>query len=195
MSINNIKMNDFNGYLEIFIGPMFSGKTSEMVHVYNKFRFLNKSVLSINHSIDKRYSNEMVSTHDKVMIPCNTCSKLFDLFNNDTNTNTLVINDYEIVLINEAQFFEDLEEFVKFLLDKKKYVYLFGLDGDFKQKKFGDILNLIPLCDKVTKLNSLCGICKDGTHGIFSKRITNQEEQVVVGTTNYISVCRKCISN
>ena len=65
-----------------------------------------------------------------------------------------------------------------------------GLDGDFERKKFGQILDLIPLCDKVTKLTSLCSICKNGTVGIFSKRITSQTEQTVVGSDNYIPVCR-----
>ena len=96
------------------------------------------------------------------------------------------------LLVNEAQFFSDLEEFVKKLLNKNKKIYICGLDGDFKCKKFGTILDLIPLCDKVTKLSSLCSICKDGTPGIFSKRLSLEEEQTVVGSSNYIPVCRKC---
>ena len=61
-----------------------------------------------------------------------------------------------------------------------------------KCKKFGQILDLIPLSEKVTKLTSLCSICKNGTPGIFSKRITTETEQTVVGSDNYIPVCRKC---
>ena len=73
-----------------------------------------------------------------------------------------------------------------------KKIYVGGLDGDFERKKFGQILDLIPLSDKVTKLTSLCSICKDGTPGIFSKRITTETEQTVVGSDNYIPVCRTC---
>ena len=78
-----------------------------------------------------------------------------------------------------------------FITNDKK-VYVCGLDGDFERKKFGQILNLIPLCDKVTKLTSLCSVCKNGAPGIFSKRITLETEQTVVGSDNYIPVCRKC---
>ena len=73
-----------------------------------------------------------------------------------------------------------------------KKVYVCGLDGDFERKKFGQILDLIPLCDTVTKLTSLCSLCKNGTKGIFSKRITSETEQTVVGSDNYIPVCRNC---
>ena len=93
---------------------------------------------------------------------------------------------------NEGQFFPDLEEFVEKMLEQKKKIYICGLDGDFERKKFGQILNLIPLCDKVTKLTSLCSLCKNGTPGIFSKRITSEKEQTVVGSDNYIPVCRSC---
>ena len=85
-----------------------------------------------------------------------------------------------------------IEEFVKTLLSKGKQIYVCGLDGDFERKKFGQILDLIPLCDKVNKLTSLCSICKNGTLGIFSKRISSEKEQTVVGSDNYIPVCRKC---
>ena len=73
-----------------------------------------------------------------------------------------------------------------------KKVYICGLDGDFERKKFGTILDLIPLCDKVTKFTSLCSLCKNGTPGIFSMRLTNEKKQTIVGTENYIPVCREC---
>ena len=78
------------------------------------------------------------------------------------------------------------------LLKNGKKIYVCGLDGDFERKKFGQILDLIPLCDKVSKLTSLCSICKNGTPGIFSKRITTEKKQTVVGSDNYIPVCRNC---
>ena len=71
-------------------------------------------------------------------------------------------------------------------------VYVCGLDGDFQRKKFGQILDLIPLCDKVTKLTSLCSICKNGKAGIFSMRLTVETCQTLVGSDNYIPVCREC---
>lgn len=191
-----------SGYLEIIIGPMFSGKTSRLVEIYNQCKFCNISVAVINHAIDNRYDNELMSTHDKIKIPCIKTDKLMDLwmekFNLSEVDNIPRLNDKinvaksNVVLINEGQFFPDLEEFVKLLLKVDKQVYVCGLDGDFERKKFGQILELIPLCDKVHKLTSLCSLCKNGTKGIFSMRLTNEKEQTVVGSENYIPVCREC---
>ena len=196
-----------SSYLEIILGGMYAGKTSRLVEIYKQCKFCSIPVVVINHSIDTRYEDEkdesLLSTHDKVKIPCIKTEKLFDIWSDhisleeDIKTIPRVKDKFkmatsEVILINEGQFFPDLEEFVKTLLKNDKKVYVCGLDGDFQRKKFGQILDLIPLCDKVTKLTSLCSICKNGTVGIFSKRITSQTEQTVVGSDNYIPVCRSC---
>ena len=193
------------GYLELIIGPMFSRKTSRLVEIYKQCQFCNISVVVINHNIDNRYDDELLTTHDKVKIPCIKTSKLSDVWTNnilfENNTNLSRIKDNfnirtcEVILINEGQFFEDLLEVVIDMLQKGKKIYVCGLDGDFERKKFGSILDLIPLCDKVHKLSSLCSICKDVTYGIFSMRLTEQKEQTVIGSDNYIPVCRKCYNN
>lgn len=190
-------------YLEIILGSMYSGKTSRLVEIYNQCNFCNISVTVINHSFDNRYDDKLLSTHDKIKIPCIKTDKLLDIWTNYIDLETSIdliprISDKfkialsSVILINEGQFFPDLEEFVKILLEKGKKIYVCGLDGDFERKKFGQILDLIPLCDKVTKLTSLCSMCKNGTPGIFSKRITSETEQTVIGSDNYIPVCRNC---
>ena len=192
-------------YLELAVGPMFAAKTSFLVELYKQYKFCDISVAVINHSIDNRYDDEMMSTHDKVKIPCIKSDKLMDLYSGHINfdldipidsiprlQDKVKIMRSEVILINEGQFFPDLEDFVKLMLAEGKKIYVSGLDGDFERKKFGQILDLIPLCDKVTKLTSLCSLCKDGTRAIFSKRLTNETEQTVVGSDNYIPVCRSC---
>lgn len=178
------------GYLEIIIGPMFSGKTSALLDVYKKCKFCNISVSIVNHSFDKRYHDTMLSSHDKIMAPCLQATELNELWNTPREQN--VLRNSDVILINEGQFFPDLYDVVVDMLINKKKVYISGLDGDFERKKFGTILDLIPLCDKVTKLTSLCSKCKNGTHGIFSMRLTTEKTQTVVGSDNYIPVCRKC---
>ena len=184
------------GYLEIILGSMYSGKTSRLVEIYKQCTFCNISVCVINHSIDNRYDTELLSTHDQIKIPCIKTNKLFDVWSDyidmETNVGLDKFTSASVILINEGQFFPDLEEFVKKILLNGKKVYVCGLDGDFERKKFGQILDLIPLCDKVTKLTSLCSMCKNGTLGIFSKRITSEQIQTVVGFDNYIPVCRSC---
>lgn len=177
-------MNSTSAYLELIIGPMFSGKTSRLVDIYKQCQFCNIPVSVVNHSIDTRYHDTMLSTHDKVMIPCIKAKCITDIL--DTLENS------QVIIINEGQFFDDLYTTVVSLLAKGKKIYVGGLDGDFERKKFGQILDLIPMCDKVTKLTSLCSICKNGQSGIFSKRLTLETEQTIVGSDIYIPVCRSC---
>ena len=189
--------NNTTGYLELFIGSMYSGKSTRLVDIYKQCKFCNIPVTVINHIIDKRYDNELLSTHDQVKIPCLQASELNDLWNNNGYEKKDLwahnaVRDSDVILINEGQFFPDLYDVVVDMLNCNKKIYICGLDGDFERKKFGQILDLIPLCDKVTKLTSLCSQCKNGTPGIFSMRLTNETAQTVVGSDNYIPVCRKC---
>jgi thymidine kinase len=97
-----------------------------------------------------------------------------------------------IILINEAQFFTDIVGWVKSAVEiHNKKIYLCGLDGDFNREQFGELLELIPFCDKITKLHSICGICKT-KDAIFTKRVVSGEEQELIGTDEYIPVCRIC---
>jgi len=179
------------GYLEIILGPMFSGKTSKLLELYRQYQFCNIPIVVINHCADTRYHETMLSTHDKVMIPCIPTDQLMSLWN-ESSENQTTIQDANVILINEAQFFEDLVPFVQCMLKEKKQIYVAGLDGDFERKKFGTIIDLIPLCDKVTKLTSLCNLCKNGNPGIFSLRLTKEKQQMLIGADNYIPVCRIC---
>lgn len=116
-----------HGYLEIILGPMFSGKTSRLLEIYKKCTFCNIPVTVINHMSDKRYDQTMLSTHDKHMIPCEFLTELSEIYLMPTLSP-------QVILINEGQFFQDLESVVKNLLNQGKTIYVAGLDGDFQQK-------------------------------------------------------------
>jgi len=178
-------------YLEIIIGPMYSGKTSKLFEIYKQCKFCDIPVAVINHSFDKRYHETLMSNHDKIMIPCIQTNDLA-LWYNENHPENLIVKNADVILINEAQFFHDLYEVVIDMLKNNKKVYVCGLDGDFERKKFGRILDLIPFCDTVTKLTSLCSICKNGNLAIFSMRITDETEQTIIGSENYLPVCRSC---
>jgi len=198
----NIKnANKKKAYLEIITGPMYSGKTTKLLEIYKNYHFCNKQVAVLNHSADTRYHKSMLSSHDKVMIPCIQTENISDIWfytNLDEEFNSLrgeqhiKLRNAEVILINEAQFFGDLCACVIDMLKEKKRVYISGLDGDFERKKFGQILDLYPLCDKVNKLSALCGFCKNGEPGIFSLRLTKEKSQVLIGNDNYVPVCREC---
>lgn len=176
-----------SGYLEVIFGPMFSGKTTYIVQKYKQHKLLDHKIAVINYMDDKRYSETELSTHDKITIKCIFIYRLSELKDNTEITNASVL------MINEGQFFGDLQDFVLDMVEKhKKTVYVCGLDSDFQRNKFGQILDLIPYSDNIVKLTSLCMYCKDGTKALFSKRITNDESQIVIGSDDYIPLCRKC---
>jgi thymidine kinase len=171
--------------LSIAIGPMFSGKTTWLLEKYYSQKNRGKKCYPINYIEDKRYSDTQMVTHCGMKIDCFQTKDICSLINSPD-----VLKNHDVFLINEAQFFADLVEGVKILLDNGKNVYVCGLDGDFKQEKFGFIINLIPICDKVTKLHARCHFCNG--RGIFTRRITKETEQKIIGTHNYIAVCRQC---
>jgi thymidine kinase len=171
------------GSLHIILGPMFSGKTTRLIEIYNTRTYINKKVAVINYADDVRYHPTMLSTHDQVLIPCIQLTALdgFDC------------SSYDTIVINEAQFFCNL--FINVIQIVEKYdkeVFIFGLDGDFLRNKFGGILDLIPYCDSVEKLSALCTYCCDGTKALFSFRMSREVKQMVIGADNYKPLCRKC---
>ncbi len=173
------------GYLEMALGPMFASKSSWLISQYKQYKVYTENITVINFSGDARYSKTELSTHDHIMIPCVQTEKLYDL---------TVDNDTEVILINEGQFFVDIVPWVKEMVDERGMkVYICGLDGDYKRERFGDLLDLIPFCDKITKLTAVCGKCKNGTRAIFTMRTTQSSEQVLIGEKDhYLPVCRKC---
>ena len=131
----------------------------------------------------------MLSNHNKVMISCLQYNSLNEFIIDETAK----MLPGTIILINEAQFFPDLFDSVINLTEMQFFrVALYGLDGDFQRNPFGDILNLIPFCNNVIKLHAYCYDCKNGKKGIFSKRITEEKDQKLVGSSNYKPLCRKC---
>jgi thymidine kinase len=182
-----------SGYLGLYLGPMFSGKTTRLIQLHNTRTYIGKKVVVINYIADTRYHETMLSTHDRIMIPCILISDLKNAWKNPENPHYNEIHSADTILINEGQFFKGLFETVLEMVEKeKKEVHICGLDGDFKRNIFGEILQLIPYCDHVEKLTSLCACCKDGTPGLFSHRITSENEQIIVGADNYKPLCRKC---
>jgi len=193
MTLFNMNNNFEAGFLSLILGPMWSGKTSKIVDLYKQFTLCNIEVLPINYCLDTRYGNDCISTHDERRITCKTAktlSSIADISNGKTNED---FENAKVILINEGQFFTDIKEWVTLAVEKHcKHVYICGLDGDFKREKFGTLLDLIPLCDEVTKLKSICPNCKVN-HAIFTHRRDSQEkDQVLIGLDEYIPLCRSC---
>lgn len=178
--------------LSIIIGPMFSGKTSYLLNEISKEKLLNKKILVINHSLDKRYSskNEIVN-HNKKSESSISLNKLHQIYEY-LDVNNLNLSEIEHIFIDEAQFFTDINDIVRKILNNYPNINITccGLDGDYQQNPFnnGELLKLIPLSENIQKLYSKCYICNN--KAAFTKRIINNNEQILVGSNNsYQPVC------
>jgi thymidine kinase len=174
------------GRLEIIMGGMFSGKSTEMIRRLKRHRSIGDKILVINSGKDVRNDKDVLQTHDRDTFDCIKTNNLLYM---------LAREEYKkakVVAVDETQFFTNLREFVEQALADGKYLILAGLDGDFKQQVFGELLLMIPLADEVTKLRAFCAMCRDGTPGPFSKRTVSDLAQELVGDCNmYQPVCRK----
>ena len=175
------------GSIHLIMACMFSGKSTELIRLANRYRVLDKKVLVIKHSLDIRYSLNKVSTHEKQTIECVTASNLHEEINKSKK-----YIESDVIIIEEAQFFEDLYRFVIDACDNDfKDVIVVGLDGDSNKEEFGEILRLIPKSDTYKKLYGLCVKCKDGTPACFTQRLVSNKDQVLIGSHEFIAVCRK----
>lgn len=197
-----MNFNKNMGKLEIIMGTMFSGKTSYLLNKIALFVELNLKVLYLNIDFDDRSELEF-STHNPIfnssdfknkdkIIENLTMSKVRDFSN-------ITFESYDIIMIDEAHFFEDIIKFTKKLLDNKKHVIIATLIADYKGNKFGKVLDLIPICDEVIRLESYCIECskqKKINKAIYSKRITKNKESIDIGGSDkYIAVCREHYAN
>lgn len=178
--------------LDIVMGPMFSGKSTYALSYIRRQRAIGKIVLVIKPNIDVRYSvDDVLVTHDKEQIPCS-------IWNTDIRLQlTEASKQADCIVFEEAQFFRGLANFVEQLINEEnKNVLIVGLDGDAYQRPFGEIFQCIPWATHVTKLNALCRICKDGTLAPYSRRMTENPNQIDVGGSDkYEAVCLRHLRN
>ena len=187
--INKYQQQEYEqtGYLELIIGPMYAGKSTELIRIINRYKCLNKNIIIINHVLNNRYDSNGLTTHNKESIDnCIIVNKLSDI-------DDKIIDNTHVIIIEELQFFQDAYDTVTNWCDiKNKTVIAAGLDGDFLKNPFGDVLRLIPHAEKITKLSALCKKCGNGTLAHFTKRITSDSEKTLVGSDDvYEAVCRK----
>ncbi len=182
--------------LQLFIGPMYAGKSSELIRQIQRYEILNKNVLVINHVINNRYGSTKITTHTKMSYDdCIILEKLGDLFQNEEYKRRF--DEAHVIVIEELQFFSDAyDNIVEWCDQRGKHVIAGGLDGDFRRAPFGDVLRLIPHAEKVVKLSALCKRCvhtsAEAVPANFTMRLTKDKSQTIVGSDDvYEAVCRK----
>lgn len=179
-----------NPKLDIIIGPMFSGKTTKLIEIIDNLHQKSLKYLVIKPNFDNRYNesnkNNFIVSHQFTKRECLIVSSDLDGVFDFLKENT----EIKHVLIDEGQFFTNLYSFCLLCLENLNInVVVTGLDGDYKREPIGEILNLIPISDTVTKLNSKCKFCDNP--GIFTHRTSNEKNQVLIGGNDkYIPLCR-----
>lgn len=172
------------GRIEVVCGSMFSGKTEELIRRMKRAEFAKQRVEIFKPSLDTRYSEVDVVSHDRHSIPSTPV---------DTSSSILLLSsDIDVVGIDEAQFFDNgLVEVCNELANRGVRVIVAGLDMDFKGVPFGPIPALCAVADEVTKVHAICVKC--GALAYVSHRLVNNDKRVMLGEqSEYEPLCREC---
>ncbi|MEB2780323.1 thymidine kinase [Algoriphagus sp. C2-6-M1] len=183
-SIGSIKSSGNKGQIEVICGSMFSGKTEELIRRLNRARIAKQKVEIFKPSIDKRYDDNDVVSHNDNSIRSTPVNFANDIL--------LLSGDCDVVGIDEVQFFdEQIVPVAQKLANQGKRVILAGLDMDFEGNPFEPMPKLMAIAEYVTKVNAICIKC--GDLAAFSFRLSDAKEKVVLGEKeSYEARCRKC---
>ena len=174
------------GWIEVVCGPMFSGKTEELIRRMRRAQIAGQKVEIFKPATDVRYDDEEVVSHDKNSIPSTPV---------ETSSNMLLLaDDVEVVGIDEAQFFDDgLLEVANKLANQGKRVVIAGLDLDFKGRPFGPMPNLLATAEYVTKLHAICK--RTGGPAHFSHRTVAGDQTFMLGETEAYEPVSRVVYN
>lgn len=183
--------NENSGYIEVICGPMFAGKTEELIRRITRMEYAKRKFIVFKPRIDNRYSETEISSHNLRKIKAINIDSPSDIYN-------YLDDSYQSVVIDEVQFFDEkMLDIVADLASKGLRVICAGLDMDFKGKPFGIMPELLAIAEKVTKLSAICVCC--GCDATRTQRLIDGHEAydddpiVLVGAKeSYEARCRKC---
>jgi thymidine kinase len=183
---NSVRMDSKRGSIELITGSMFSGKTEELIRRLRRARFAGLKVEIFKPSLDKRYSDSRIVSHDDKSIistPVDNASAIL-----------LLAGDCQVIGIDEAQFFDQsIVEVCNNLADNGIRIVIAGLDMDFMRKPFGPMPALLAIAEYVTKLHAICMRC--GNLAQYSYRKSAEAQQVLLGEKDiYEPLCRSCFN-
>lgn len=184
---------------QVIVGPMFSGKSEELIRILRRHEIANKKILVVKPAQDTRTTNEIASRHmprgnndfqKSGSFPAHAIKSAAEL--------SELIQKYqpEVLALDEAQFFEPwIVDFIsKLLVEKAKEDFIIlaaGLDLTYKNEPFGAMPELMALADEVKKLTAICFVCR--APAMLSRRTTGSKNDVVVGDAEiYQATCRAC---
>lgn len=171
---NTVNYNEQFGWIEVICGSMFSGKTEELIRRLKRAKFAKQKVEIFKPSIDIRYDEEMVVSHDANEIRSTPVPSSANI--------RILANDVDVVGIDEAQFFDDeIVAVCNDLANRGIRVIVAGLDMDFKGNPFGPMPALMATAEYVTKVHAVC--TRTGNLAHYSHRTADGDELVMLGET------------
>ena len=181
-----LENNKHKGWIEVICGSMFSGKTEELIRRMKRAQFANLKVEIFKPSIDVRYSEENVVSHDANAIHSTPVESAQNIL--------LMASDVDVVGIDEAQFFDEgIVDVCRQLANSGIRVIVAGLDMDYMGVPFGPMPALMATAEYVTKVHAICVRCGDLAH--HSHRLTSDDKQVLLGAHDtYQPICRHCFN-
>jgi thymidine kinase len=172
------------GRIEVITGPMYSGKTTELLRRLERYYFAKKTYYAVKPEQDTRKQNTSITTiRGTIAMDFEPVAMLAGF-----------PKEADIVVLDEAQFFhQELVSFCQYAKDLGKIVLVSGLDMDFNRKPFGHMGQLMAIADTVTKLTAVCACGNDAT---YTKKISGDKtRQIEVGDHCYIPSCAECYFN
>ena len=162
---------------------MFSGKSTELIRRLKRYQIARYECLIVKYAHDTRYDSASIATHDKQTLKAVQETQLEKL--------TSKAAAYDVIGIDEGQFFPDVLAFSEAMANQGKIVVIAALDGTYQRKGFENVLNLVPLAEHVVKLTAICMSCFG--EGSYTKRTSDDTAvEVIGGADKYMVVCRSC---
>lgn len=179
------------GWIEVITGPMFAGKTEELIRRVKRMEYAKKNYMIFKPAIDTRYSKNEVVSHNK-----KTLNAISIFHGSDIKRH--LKDDTQAIVIDEVQFFdESLLKYVMDFVDNGYRVICAGLDTDFRGEPFGVVGPLMAVSESVTKLTAICCVC--GEEATRTQRIIDgkpafyDDPIILVGANDsYEARCRCC---
>jgi thymidine kinase len=173
----------FDGRIHLVLGNMFSGKTTELLRQYKRFTLAHRKCLLIKHASDTRFDDVCITSHDGDRVHALAVQRLADV-------DQALVDAADVICIDEVQFFADCDVVCEAWANEGKVVVAAGLVATYQRQHWPNISRLIAKAETLTRLTAVCSECK--AEGFFTHRTNASTDNLVGGSEDYESLCRKC---
>ena len=180
-----------DGWIEVITGPMFAGKTEELIRRIKRLQYANRNIVVFKPAIDNRYAEDEVVSHNNSRTRSISISKADEMMQ-------YIRTDTDVVAIDEIQFLgEEAVDICEYLADQGKRVIVSGLDRDFRGEPFSFMPKLLALAEYVTKLSAICVKCHTPatrTQRIIDGKPAKYDDPIILvgAKDSYEARCRDC---